>query len=83
MAVLITRETKVICQGFTGAQGTFEGLLDHHRDLRFIRGMISADDRHRWVRIGSPRQPHRPLHYCRLCGRERRGDSRSVRPLRR
>ena len=33
MAVLLTKESKIICQGFTGAQGTFhsERALAYHR----------------------------------------------------
>ena len=35
MAVLLTKESKIICQGFTGAQGTFhsERALAYHTNL--------------------------------------------------
>ena len=40
MAVLLTKESKIICQGFTGAQGTFhsERAIAYHTKLVPLTG---------------------------------------------
>ncbi len=39
MSILLTKETRVICQGFTGSQGTFHSEQAIHYGTRMVGGV--------------------------------------------
>ena len=88
MAILVDENTKVICQGLTGSQGTFHSEQAIAYGTRMVGGVTPgkgggapyrpADLRHR--RRGQShhrRRRHRDLRAAALCrGRDPRGDRR-------
>ena len=74
MSILVDENTRVICQGFTGSQGTF------HSEQAIAYGTQDGRRRHPRQRRRDPHRPPRLQHRRRGGGEDRRHRHRDLRP---